>query len=320
MGNEPRFDLIKPYSLTPEVGIDDSPGALASWMGENRERVDERLNDEGAMLLRYFNVDTPDAFREVATALRPELKSYVGGDSPRHAVGNGLYTSTEFPPEMTIGLHNELSYTRAWPERLFFCCLKSAESGGETPIADSRDVYARMEPSVLERFEGLGVIYAQHLRDADVPGPGKSWQESFETGDREQVERVCRGQGMEVRWTRRGLRTSLHCSAVLEHPVNGHSCWFNQADLWHAQFDTVKEQEHATPAQQPEGKALGCHAFYGDGSEIPIADLQAVREAYDSARMSFPWHAGDVLILDNILMMHGREPFEGERRVLVAMA
>lgn len=320
MGNERPSDKTIPFVLTPEQGIDDSPRALAAWINENRNSVDEILYEKGAILLRYFNIDTPEAFRDVATALRPGLKPYVGGDSPRTSVGDGLYTSTEFPPSMEIGLHNELSYTRAWPERVFFCCLIAPESGGETPIADSREVHASMEPSVLERFERLGVIYRQHLRDADVPGPGKSWQESFETSDRGEVERVCDEQGMGARWTGRGLRTSLRNPAVLEHPVNGHACWFNQADLWHAHFDTVKAQEHASPGRRSDEEALGCHALYGDGSEIPIADLEAVREAYGKSKKRFPWLVGDVLILDNVLMMHGREPFEGERRVLVAMA
>lgn len=305
----------KPRLLTPADGADDSPRALAAWVRENARHVDRILDDEGALLCRGFHVETPETFRAVVTALRPRLKPYVGGDSPRDALGGGLYTSTEFPPHMTIGLHSELSYARSWPQRLFFCCLVTAASGGETPIADSRRVHGAMDPAVLDRFTRHGVIYRQHLRDAAVRGPGKSWQESFETRDRGVVERYCVEQGMEVHWTARGLRTSLRNPGVIAHPVSGTACWFNQADLWHARFDSVKAQERAS-----EDDRLGCHALYGDGSEIAVEDLEAVREAYGVAKIRFPWQEGDVLMLDNVLMMHGREPFEGERRVLVAMA
>ncbi len=125
---------------------------------------------------------------------------------------------------------------------------------------------------------------------------------------------------MALRWTDRGLSTTLDNPAVLTHPITAERCWFNQADLWHARFDTVKAQEHDRADSAPGEQALGSHACFGDGTEIPISDLEAVRAAYRRTEVVFPWHAGDVLILDNVLAMHGRKPFEGDRRVLVAMA
>jgi alpha-ketoglutarate-dependent taurine dioxygenase len=274
----------------------------------------------GALLLRGFCVDSAEAFHGVVAAIRPRLKHYVGGDSPRTKVGDRIYTSTEFPAQMEIGLHNELSYTRVWPECLFFCCLVPAQSGGETHIADGRSVFAQLDPAVCQRFSQSGVIYRQHLRSSDEPGPGKSWPETFDCGEPAQVERICSAQGMEFSWTRRGLRTTLRNPAVLTHPITGEMCWFNQADLWHAGFDSVKAQEHGLTADEDPNELLGCHSSYGDGSEIPDADLQAVRAAYRKSEILFPWQTGDLLVLDNVLAMHGRKPFSGERSVLVAMA
>jgi alpha-ketoglutarate-dependent taurine dioxygenase len=196
----------------------------------------------------------------------------------------------------------------------------AAARGGETHIADGRRVLAELDPAVRERFSTRGVIYRQHLRDAGVSGPGKSWQESFETERCVEVERICRDQEMEYHWSDRGLRTTVHNPGVLTHPVTGETCWFNQADMWHATFDTVKAQEDVGEDEVRGEERLGCHATYGDGSEIPRTDLEAVRSACGRSEVAFPWRAGDLLILDNILTMHGRKPFEGARRVLVAMA
>ncbi len=310
-----------PLLVEPRGKLKGSAVSLGSWAAEHRHDLDEWLHRDGAVLLRGFSVGSPEAFHHVVAAIRPRILNYVGGDSPRKAVGDGIYTSTEFPPSMEIGLHNELSYTRSWPERVFFCCLVAADSGGETHIADGRKVFARMDPGTRDRFSNKGVLYRQHLRDDDgAPGPGKSWQETFETTKRAEVERVCASQAMEFEWTRRGLRTSLHNPGVLAHPVTGETCWFNQADMWHAHFDTVKAQENRRTGDTPTDEALGSHACYGDGSEISIEDLTSVRAACKASERLFTWQAGDLLILDNILTMHGRKPFNGDRRVLVAMA
>ena len=82
-------------------------------------------------------------------------------------VADGVYTSTEFPPHLEIGLHNELSYATWWPERLLFFCRVPATAGGETHIADGRRVLAEINEAVRKRFADKGVTYLQHLRDAD---------------------------------------------------------------------------------------------------------------------------------------------------------
>jgi alpha-ketoglutarate-dependent taurine dioxygenase len=313
-------EAAMPFLVEAQADEARRPDALASRVIEQRRDLDERLLQTGALLFRGYGVVTAQAFHHVVASLRPRLLGYVGGDSPRTALGDGIYTSTEFPAHMEIGLHNEMSYTHSWPESVFFCCLIAPQSGGETHIADSRKVFSQMDPEVRERFSKRGVLYRQHLRDDNEEGPGKSWQETFETTDRDEVERVCSDQGLAFCWTTRGLRTSLSNPGVLKHPRSGEICWFNQADLWHRSFDTVKVQECRTPRDDHGDESIGSHACYADGSEIPTTDLVAVRSTYGKIETRFRWQAGDVLMLDNVLAMHGRKPFDGERRVLVAMA
>lgn len=308
-----------PLLAEPEGRDMATPDALAAWAAENRDQLNAWLHKAGAVLFRGFGLETADPFRRFCSAVRPALKPYVGGDSPRTEVAEQVYTSTEFPPDQEIGLHNELSYGGWWPELLFFFCRVAAERGGETQIADGRRIYTEMDPAVRRKFAERGVVYLQHLRDGnEPPGPGKSWQETFETTEPAAAEAYCRDSGMDFEWTGRGLRTAISRPGVLRHPVTGETVWFNQADLWHRAAGGVKHRD-PKDSHDPED-ALTCHARFGHGTEIAAEDIEAVHAAYRACEVLFPWAPGDVIVIDNLLALHGRKPFTGKRQVLVAMA
>lgn len=59
--------------------------------------------------------------------------------------------------------------------------------------------------------------------------------------------------------------------------------------------------------------------MYGDGTPIEPSALNAIHRACDRAKVAFPWEKHDVLLLDNMLVCHGRNPYKGERAILVGM-
>ncbi|WP_374050058.1 TauD/TfdA family dioxygenase [Paenibacillus larvae] len=63
------------------------------------------------------------------------------------------YTSTEYPANQYIPLHNEMSYTTNWPIKIWFYAVQTAKKGGETPLADSRKVYECIDPSIRKMFK-----------------------------------------------------------------------------------------------------------------------------------------------------------------------
>lgn len=157
-----------------ESGAPIPPQALAAWCRDHADAIKEALGTVGAVLLRGCQAGSPGGFREAVKAVSTDLSSYVDGNSPRRKIASGVYTSTEYPPEYMISLHNELSYSHSWPMYVIFGCVTAAETGGATPIADSREILRQLDPALVEEFRRKQVKYIRNLRGAD--GIGISWQ------------------------------------------------------------------------------------------------------------------------------------------------
>lgn len=146
-----------------------------------------------------------------------------------------------------------------------------------------------------------------------------SWREAFQTDDRAAVEDYCRAARMSCEW-RSGdrLRTRAVRQVVATHPRTGETVWFNHAHMFHIS-NVGSAVREALLAQFAEDE-LPRNAFYGDGSPIEASALAGIRDAYDRTAVRFAWEQGDVMLLDNFLTSHGRDPFAGARKVLVAMS
>jgi alpha-ketoglutarate-dependent taurine dioxygenase len=117
-----------------------------------RDALPHALTTAGGVLFRGFSVPTPIDFKRFAASFGAPLASYEFGSTPRSKVFAGVYSSTEYPAHQFIPLHNEQAYTRPWPSHIWFHCIKASETGGETPIADSRLIYQRIPAEIRKQF------------------------------------------------------------------------------------------------------------------------------------------------------------------------
>jgi alpha-ketoglutarate-dependent taurine dioxygenase len=287
--------------------------SLPQWAINHREFIGQRLQRHGGILFRGFNLSSVDQFELLLQSLTGELLEYSYRSTPRTQVSGRIYTSTEYPAHQTIPLHNEMSYTRNWPMTLGFFCVEAAPEGGETPLADSRKVFNRIDPTIKDRFARKQVMYVRNYGEAlDL-----SWQNVFQTEDRAEVEAYCRSSQIEFDWkSDNELSTRQVCQAIATHPYTGELVWFNQAHLFHvSSLETqIRESLLSSAAGAPPR-----NAYYGDGSPIEDPTLEEIRTAYDHETVVFSWQQGDVLLVDNMLVAHGRRPYRGARKIVVGM-
>jgi iturin family lipopeptide synthetase B len=285
---------------------------LHEWLKNNRQEVEGKLADKGGILFRGFNIHSLEMFREVADSLSELSMGYMDQSSPRTLLGEKLYTSTDHPADQHINMHNELSYSGTWPLQIMFCCLEPAGSGGETPICDSRKVLSLLPAALRQQFQEKGIRYVRNL----VDGFGLSWKEVYQTSDKKTVETYCENNGVQYEWISDShLRISWKGAAILPHPHSGEQVWFNHGFFFNAH--NLEQHIHEAIGHPDH---LPFNTFYGDGSPIAAADIAEIRSAYEQTCTALPWQKGDVLLLDNMLMAHGRYPFTGQRKVVVAMS
>ena len=317
--NFQQASLIKTEQLYPGEAMplvvkpDDKEVDLADWGINNRSFIESHLVKHGALLFRGFGPQTAEQFSRFAQSICVDLLR-DNGEHQREVINEGVYTPVFYPADKQLLWHNENSFNHRWPSRILFCCVKPPARGGETPIVDSRRVFAGLSADIKERFINTGVKYVRIYG----AGAGLDWQTVFQTKSREEVERQCREALMDYEWLDGDrLRTSCVRPAVVRHPVTGETTWFNQAQHWHV--SCLDQATFAALRSMFPDEEMPRNCFYGDGSVIDDSVMAEILKVYGELQIQFEWQVGDVLLLDNMLAAHGRNQFEGERKLLVAM-
>lgn len=149
----------------------------------------------------------------------------------------------------------------------------------------------------------------------------KNWIDVFETEDKDEVEHKCRLSNFSFKWNKNDwIQISQHRPATIRHPQTNEEVWFNQAHLFDFNPKLLGGWRYMAT------KAFYCRKYtklhdvsFGDLSTIPREDLYQIMDILDANTIKFPWQKGDVLVLDNILAMHGRATFTGKPCVMAAM-
>jgi alpha-ketoglutarate-dependent taurine dioxygenase len=299
----------------PAVLRVDAAGDAPEWVVAHRDGLRAAVAERGAVLVRGLELrdhaEVGAVFERLADRLMAEREAFAPRE--RHPVG--VYSSTRWPANQPMCMHHELSYALEAPGLMLFACLTAPVGGGATAVADASAVLDALPRTLVARFEREGWLLTRSYNQEI----GSSVAEAFGTDDPADVEAYCRANAITVARHPDGeLRTRQRRPAVVRHPVTGQRCWFNQVAFLNQWTLDPDVREYLVEIYGEDG--LPFNTRFGDGDPIDEDVVALINEVYSAHTLREPWQSGDLLLVDNIRTAHSREPFTGQREVLVGMA
>lgn len=301
-----------PVVLSPSPRLPFTLSALTKTIEDQKQYLQALLRKSGAVLFRGFPVNTASDFNDVVEAFGFEELPYVGGAAPRTNVVGRVFTANESPPDQKIPFHHEMAQVPEFPSKLFFFCEVEPGSGGETPIVLSHIVYERMKdkyPEFVAKLEEHGLIYTRVLGEDDDPSSpiGRGWKSTFLTKDKNIAEQRAAELGMKLEWLEDGVKSIMGpIPAVKYDSTRQRKIWFNSMVAAYTGWED---------ARNDPVKAV----TFGDGNPLPADIIYDCLKILEEESVAIPWHKADVLLLDNLAVLHSRKSFSPPRRVLASL-
>ncbi len=307
LANEPpTVPLLTPADLA--IG----PGQPLD--GPSKTLVSDLINAHGFVLFRGYDIKSGSDFHRFIESFGLDNFKYADSfsNAVRHNRTERVFTANEAPPSVEIFLHHEMAQTLTFPGALFFFCEKVAESGGATPVCRSDLTLKTLEaenPDFVAKLRKVGVKYRNSMPSESnlESGQGRSWRDTLTVGSEQEAEEKLSTLGYRFNWLDDGgLSVQTPALAAVDHFGRGKDVFFNQI---------VAAAAGWTVAVDDKAPRL----CFGDDSPMRQEDLaDAINAAYRHT-VDLNWQTGDVALLDNLKVMHGRRPFEGRRSVLASL-
>ena len=285
------------------------------WLKENKIFIELKLEEHGAIIFKDLPVKTAEDFDQFVSTFNYETFTYEESLSNAVRINktDKVFTANEAPREVEIFLHHEMAQTPTYPKNIFFFCKSASETGGETPLCRSDQLYEALlkaDKALVESFEKFGVIYNSIMSSGDelISGQGRSWQKTWSELKNDAEEKLSK-LGYSWNWIEDdNLSVTTKTLQATKELGNGQKSFFNQVIA--ASLGWKKNSENQIAPVR-----------FGNGEEIKESYIELISELAQSLTLLRSWQDHDILLIDNYRVMHGRKPFAGNknREVLVSL-
>lgn len=305
-----------PLLITPnDANSTQGESGFLHWVDENKTELHTLLIKHGAVLFRGFPVNSSDMFEQMLDQTDYQNMPYVGGAAPRTQVtASRIVTANESPATETIPFHHEMAQVPTPPGYIFFYCETASIKGGATSILHSGEICQKffdLNPEFAKKVEEQGVRYVRVMpEETDSNSPiGRSWKETFNVHTKDEAEEAMAKAGMEWEWLENGnVKTQTKVlDAIRYDEETQQKVFFNSIVAVYSGWDDARN----------EGKKAVTTA---DGDTMDDDVMAALIKQMDESCVNFAWQPGDVLWLNNHAVLHARQPFEGERKILASIS
>ncbi|KAJ5697268.1 hypothetical protein N7488_010952 [Penicillium malachiteum] len=315
--------------------IDDSVSALAQLAESGH--LSELLRKHGAIVVSGLGHPSGESFSELINAIERGRGSVphvqIGLAGKRNVVAENVWTANEGPPDRRFYQHNEYSRYTRFPANIHFYCQKKALEGGETPIAHSALVFEKVQesiPDLVQNVHERGLAMKMVFRAPGNEGTGNefnwagkySFGQEFQPGDdratqKAKVEVQVQKLTHDFRWTDDDtLELTQYIPGIRRTPASGRPVWFNGLA---GRFGMTRDVGALDPPYLGRDGMAYLPCDYGDGTPIPREYLEKLDKILNELEVNLALDEGDILLVDNFQVSHGRKPWKGERKILVSM-
>ncbi|KAI3651749.1 hypothetical protein MP228_003052 [Amoeboaphelidium protococcarum] len=334
----PPGNEVFPLVLVPsDSNLFQKWDEFKEYVIKHRQYIRKLVNVHGAVLFRGFQcIQSAVEFNDlIMDCLQYPPLPYVGGAAVRTNVYKGVFTSNESPPSELIPYHHEMAQAIKYPSYIFFYSDVAAKEGGETPILRSDLLYSKLPEAFRDNLKQKGLRYYRVMPEDDDPTSaiGRGWRSTFaipRTGsaggnteeslkqDMAKCEQVAQSLNYQLEWLPNGnvrtISNVLDGIKVYNKPVDVTSDHSTNVGVF---FNSMV----AAYVGWRDSRNVPTEAIkYGDGSSVGESDIKQVLEIMRDIEVVFKWEKGDVLLIDNHLVMHSRKSFVPPRRVLAYVA
>ncbi|MFN6474484.1 MAG: TauD/TfdA family dioxygenase [Nostoc sp. SerVER01] len=253
----------------------------------DKEEIINLFKSYGILLFRGFMANA-EIFKEFSNSLSTDFINYAGGAFSRRVINGDetLLSVNDFKSE--IKLHGEMYYQQNIPLMLWFFCANPPLKDGETTICDGRQFFNELSSSTKKLFRKNNLKFTVRMSEED-------WNKKYQTNDLSKLEEMCQKNNTHLQINAdQSILLEYICPGIIPSRCGKYQVFINSL----------------LPTKQLSPKILK----FEDDSEIPDEVMSELNEIAEKITTEISWQKGDILMIDNTRILHGRRAFADDQR------